>query len=309
MISGAGNAAGSDIRVSRSADVEGFRERVLPFLCQREAENCLPIGILATPGVKGRERYLGLVEAGGDVVGVALMTPPAALVIAAGTRSSTLGALVDDLAASTFPVSGVIGPTDIAEAFAAAWSARSGCVAHHSMAERIYQLEAVRPTTRAAGRIRRATPADRSLLVEWLDAFTQEALNESDLPAAGDIADRYLAGPASDRGLFLWEDGGRPVSMAGIAGPTPNGIRVNAVYTPRELRGRGYATACVAALSSAQLRAGRRYCFLFTDVANATANEIYQRIGYVAVGDVDQYEFSSPRGKSSRSRATASQSR
>jgi ribosomal protein S18 acetylase RimI-like enzyme len=89
----------------------------------------------------------------------------------------------------------------------------------------------------------------------------------------------------------------------------PNGIRVNAVYTPPRLRGRGYATACVAALSSAQLRAGRRYCFLFTDLANSTANEIYQRIGYVAVGDVDQHEFSSPSGKSSRSRATASQSR
>jgi uncharacterized protein len=292
MISGAGNAAGSDIRVSRSADVEGFRERVLPFLCQREAENCLPIGILATPGVKGRERYLGLVEAGGDVVGVALMTPPAALVIAAGTRSSTLGALVDDLAASTFPVSGVIGPTDIAEAFAAAWSARSGCVAHHSMAERIYQLEAVRPTPRTPGRIRRATRADRMLLVEWLDAFAREALNEADLAAAGEIVDRYLAGPATERGLYLWEVDGRPVSMAGLAGPTPNGARVNAVYTPPPSRRHGYATACVAALSRAQLRAGRRYWFLFTDLANATSNQIYQRIGYVAVGDVDQYKFS-----------------
>jgi predicted GNAT family acetyltransferase len=308
MTSGAGNAAGRDIRVSRGADVEAFRERVLPFLCQREAENCLPIGILATPAVKGRDRYLGLVEAGGDVVGMALMTPPAALVIGAGTRPSALGALVDDLAAAAFAVSGVIGPTDLAAAFAGAWCARIGCVTHRSMAERIYQLEAVRPTTRAAGRIRRATPADRSLLVEWLDAFTQEALNESDLAAAGDIADRYLAGPASDRGLFLWEEGGRPVSMAGITGPTPNGIRVNAVYTPPQLRGRGYATACVAALSRAQLRAGRRYCFLFTDLANATANEIYQRIGYVAVGDVDRFEFSAPTGRSSRCSATVSHS-
>jgi predicted GNAT family acetyltransferase len=267
---------------------------VLPFLGEREAENCLPIGILATPGLEARDRHLGLVEADGEVVGVALMTPPAALVIAAGTRPSALGALVDDLATSPFPVSGVMGPTDLAGAFADAWCAQTGCSSRHAMAERIYQLEVVRATPGAPGGIRRATQADRPLLVEWLDAFAREALGEADLAAAGEIADRYLAGPASVRGLFLWEVDGRPVSMAGIAGPTPNGIRVNAVYTPPRLRGRGYATACVAELSRAQLRVGRRYCFLFTNLANATSNEIYQRIGYVAVGDVDRYEFSAP---------------
>jgi predicted GNAT family acetyltransferase len=282
------------MHASRTADVRAFRERVLPFLSEREAENCLPIGILAAPGLEGRDRHLSLVEADGDVVGVALMTPPAGLVIAAGTRPSALGALVDDLAASPFAVSGVMGPTDLAAAFAEAWCARTRSSARHAMAERIYRLEAVRPTPGTPGRIRRATQADRMLLVEWLDAFAREALNEADLAAAGEIADRYLAGPASDRGLFLWEDDGRPVSMAGIAGPTPNGIRVNAVYTPPRSRGRGYATACVAALSRSQLEAGRRYCFLFTNLANATANAIYQRIGYEAVADVDQYEFSAP---------------
>ena len=39
--------------------------------------------------------------------------------------------------------------------------------------------------------------------------------------------------------------GRRPavVSIAGYGGPTPNGIRIGPVYTPPELRGRGYATA------------------------------------------------------------------
>ena len=34
-----------------------------------------------------------------------------------------------------------------------------------------------------------------------------------------------------------------------------------------------------------------RYCFLFTDLANPTANGIYQRIGYEAVSDVEHYAF------------------
>ena len=36
---------------------------------------------------------------------------------------------------------------------------------------------------------------------------------------------------------------------------------------------------------------GRRFCFLFTDLANPTSNKIYQAIGYEPVCDVDQYGF------------------
>src|SRR5205823_5853428 len=62
-------------------------------------------------------------------------------------------------------------------------------------------------------------------------------------------------------GLYLWEDG-RPVSMAGCGGPTPNGVRVAPVYTPPQHRGRGYASACVAALSQLLPDSGRPLCLL-----------------------------------------------
>ena len=52
------------------------------------------------------------------------------------------------------------------------------------------------------------------------------------------------------------------------------------VYTPRDLRGRGYASNLVAAACSAALREGRRFCFLFTDLSNPTSNKIYQDVGY-----------------------------
>lgn len=68
--------------------------------------------------------------------------------------------------------------------------------------------------------------------------------------------------------------------------------RINTVYTPRELRRRGYATAAVAALTRHLLSGGRRYCCLYTDLANPTSNSIYHRIGYRSVCDIDQYTFS-----------------
>jgi hypothetical protein len=66
------------------------------------------------------------------------------------------------------------------------------------------------------------------------------------------------------------------------------------VYTPPEHRRRGYASALTAALTERLLAGGRRFCFLFTDLANPTSNAIYQRIGYRPLGDVDRYRFDLP---------------
>ena len=98
---------------------------------------------------------------------------------------------------------------------------------------------------------------------------------------------------ANDAGLVLWEDG-EPVSVAGYGGRTPNGIRVGPVYTPPELRGRGYASALVAGLSTMLLAEGRKFCFLYTDLANPTSNRIYEQIGYERVCDSAAIAFESP---------------
>lgn len=109
----------------------------------------------------------------------------------------------------------------------------------------------------------------------------------------GPLVDRRLAGAGDERLVLWWTDEPtpRPVSMAATSGPTPNGIRVNAVYTPPAERNRGYASACVAALTERMLDGGRRFCFLYTDLSNPTSNSIYQRVGYRPVADVDQYRF------------------
>jgi predicted GNAT family acetyltransferase len=103
-----------------------------------------------------------------------------------------------------------------------------------------------------------------------------------------------LASPTA--GFLVWEDGGEPVSLAGWGGATPNGIRVGPVYTPPELRGRGYATALTAELSRRLLdgrlfEGGRRFCFLYTDLANPTSNAIYERIGYRRVAESAEIVF------------------
>ena len=128
------------------------------------------------------------------------------------------------------------------------------------------------------------------LAAAWFHAFGMEAQPHlaGTAAEARANAERWIAGG----GLRLWEDG-VVVSMAGASGPTPNGIRVGAVYTPPDKRRRGYASALVAALSQEQLDTGKKFCFLYTDLANPTSNKIYQDIGYEPVCDIDEYIFES----------------
>ena len=93
--------------------------------------------------------------------------------------------------------------------------------------------------------------------------------------AASRVAELVTAGD-----LVVWELDGEAVSMAAVSRRTPWSSSIGFVYTPPELRGRGFASAVTAALSQRELDAGQRWCSLFTDQANPTSNHIYADIGY-----------------------------
>ena len=79
---------------------------------------------------------------------------------------------------------------------------------------------------------------------------------------------RALVPKRIERGQFwIWDDAGA-VAFAGWTDAPPDAARVAPVYTPPRARGRGYATALVAALSQALLDEGRQRLFLITDLAN-----------------------------------------
>lgn len=283
----------SALAVTRPRDPSEFEEQAGAFLCAREAENNLVLGLVA--GLKAGRTFgpeppfFVVVREGHTVVGAAMRTPPFNLVLAAGTVPAALAPVLDRLARETAYLSGILGPKAIARPAADLWTARTGHRAHLRMAERIYVLERVVAPRPVSGGVRPPGPADVDLLARWFQAFVREA--QPHLDDSIQIARANALGWIESGRLRVWQDGAL-VSMAGATGPTPNGIRVGAVYTPPDRRGRGYASALVAALSQEQLDAGRRFCFLFTDLANPTSNRIYQSIGYEPVCDVDEYAFS-----------------
>ncbi len=274
-------------------DVAAFVARAGAMLGAHEAHNNLILGICAelerNVATYGAEPpVLATVEGDGEVALAALQTPPHRLILSHTGRPDAPGLLAAMLADAGARLPGVLGPRLIAERFAQAWAARCGCQVAPGTGQRIYQLTAVRPPAPAPGAMRWAGESDRALLEAWLDAFHREALSGQGLSSAREAASRWLSSPT--RALAIWEDGA-PAAMAGATGPTPRGIRIGAVYTPPGRRRRGYASALVAALSQAQLDAGRQRCFLYTDLGNPTSNHIYQQIGYAPVVDIAELHF------------------
>ena len=272
---------------------DGLLELAGSFLAAREAEHNLLFGILGSlrrnPEEFGEdEPYLAVLLDEGAVAGVVLRTPPFGPVLSMQERLAGVDLVADDLMTITPALAGVLGPRAAAARFAHRWSARTGVSARLAVEERIYRATAVTQPGAVPGRARPAEPRDRAVVLQWLDAFADEALpaEAAHLDAVAWL-DRRLADPDGD--VLLWEDAGAPVSLAAAGQATPNGLRVGPVYTPPEHRGRGYGSAVTAAVTARAFASGRRFCFLFTNLANPTSNAIYQWIGYRPVCDVDQW--------------------
>jgi predicted GNAT family acetyltransferase len=283
------------LQVHRFSTVDAYLAMAGAYLAAQEAEHNLILG-LCTSIRRFPESFadapptLHAVTTDGErVVGAALRTPPDNQILSEADDPAVAAALADALAAERLP--GVIGPKMVVARFAERWAAVNGRRARHALSERIFQLDRVIPPRRpASGTWRTASPADRQLVAEWLLAFLTEALPSNPQPDDPlEVADRWIQG--TSRTLYLWEDEGAAVSVAGAAGATPNGLRIGGGYAPPKLRRRGYATSLTAAVSRDQLDRGRRFCFLFTDLANPTSNRIYQEIGYRPVTGVDLYPF------------------
>jgi len=240
--------------------------------------------VSATPALAP---YFAVVASNDEVVGASMRTPPLGAILSEMRDERAVDLVVDDLLGDARDLPGVLGERRRALRFAERWTKYAQRAHRLKTSERIFQLTALIPPQPVSGRLRIATGGDLDLVTKWFGGFIREALRE-DGSTAGAMADRWLNAP--DRTLYLWEDG-QPVSICGAAGRTPNGIRIGAVYTPPELRGRGYASNCVAAASQAQLDSGLHHCFLYTDLANPTSNHIYRQMGYEPVCDVDEYRF------------------
>ncbi len=285
------------VKLTHFESAAEFSDRINPFLLAKEAEHNLLLGLTSSL-VNGEAYgdappYMAVLEDEmGGIHAVGLRTPPYNIILSTMQDTAWVDYFVMDLQAqygSALP--GVNGTTEISAAFAEKWTEITGNPHRIAMKQRIYRLDEVIPVPGVPGELGRFTLADRPLADQWLGGFSREILPDVTDARIRESVDRYMNGDPAIRGLVKWLVEGEAVSMAGYAGPTPNGIRIGAVYTPPELRRKGYASAVVAALSQYLLDQGKKFCFLYTDLSNPTSNHIYQEIGYQPICDTHEIKF------------------
>jgi predicted GNAT family acetyltransferase len=279
--------------VSTYTDATEFLGKTQTELETNEAANSLMLGIARTlvndPGRYETPACLKTVDDEGELALAALMTPPHKLVVYV-PKSNIEGAarqLIEDLIEGGWSLPGVIGPSESAKQVAQSWEEITGGEYRQARHSRLFELREVIIPVPEGGRLRAAGLDDLELLTHWSHAFNEDIGQ----PVTYSQAAYQARARIEDGVIYLWEEGGSPVSMAMTTRPNRKGISVSLVYTPPELRRRGYATACVGELSRRLLTSGWEYCALFADVANAPANRVYERIGYQPILDFSEYSF------------------
>ena len=265
------------MRVTRHRDAEAFLAAAGGFLSEAEPENNLLLGIVGT--LQRPPAQPALLLTVGDTQGphlAAVITPPHKLVLSAGDAAA-IPFLIQQLATKGVDLPGVTGLTDLAQTFAIAWASATGAEAEPQLDMTLLTLRPVDHAPKPGGNIRPATAGDLSWLEAWIRDESAEIFEDPADRKRSETATRAMLGQG--RLLLLLEDD-RPVSLAGFTEVGRGGVRIGPVYTPRDLRRRGHASALVSALAQRFFDADKTWCALFADVRNPESNRIYRRLGF-----------------------------
>lgn len=280
----------SPMRVTVDADLGPFLASVRDWLSRDPVGHNVLMTVMQSrvDGIEPVEDgiLLARILDGSSLAGVAVRTPPHPLLVSA-MPPPAVAALAAYLLADAPSITAFNGTAEVARSLAESVAAARGGAVSQVIGLGRFRLTTVIPPRPVSGAARQASSDDADVVLRWANAFHEDA-GEPVHPSADKIRARIGLGH-----FWLWEDGGEPVSMVNRSDPAGGVARVNMVYTPKALRGRGYASALTAHVTQSILDEGL-VASLYTDLANPTSNKIYQAIGYEKVDEAGIWTVTIP---------------
>jgi predicted GNAT family acetyltransferase len=181
-------------------------------------------------------------------------------------------------------LSGLLGPLDLVARARRRRAPRANRRPRSPLRARARRASGPRVARSSRDRMPSAQPRrDRESARRLARRLFLEALGAERTPALREEARESLARLGS-RGWVLCHDG-RQVAYSTFNARTRGVVQVGGVFTPPELRGRGYARAVVAGSLLDARREGNRRSVLFTPRENVAARRAYEALGYQAIGE------------------------
>jgi GNAT superfamily N-acetyltransferase len=244
------------------------------------------------PWPEGVPRWFAAVIDGDEVTGAAMRTARfgayPAFLLPMPDQAALL--LARTLIERDEPLAAANGALPAVRIFCDEMAAHSGGTTTIGQHTRLFELGELMDPGPVEGRLRPATVDEQGLVSSWYDAFMadadEQAGREPGTSPHESLSPEDMRRRIESGRTFVWEDESeQPVHLTAASQPSYGVSRIGPVYTPREHRGRGYASAAVAQVSKLLRDSGERAC-LFTDQANPTSNKIYEAIGYRRVVDM-----------------------
>jgi ribosomal protein S18 acetylase RimI-like enzyme len=188
------------------------------------------------------------------------------------------------VAVSKRPVEGLIGPDDQVGAVMAKLDIKRSSV-QVDEASKLYSLDLghmaiLDALTSGAVRGRRIQPRDVDLVTEWRVAYNIELLGETDGPQLREECRAGIQRSLEEGRTWVLECQRQLVSCSSFNTAIKEAVQVGGVYTPPELRRRGYGRAVVAASLLDARAEGAEKAILFTGVDNIAAQRAYEALGF-----------------------------
>ncbi|MDX3456116.1 GNAT family N-acetyltransferase [Streptomyces sp. ME02-8801-2C] len=280
-----------------TAAIDDFLDRAGDFLCSRPALHTTALTTfekLRTDRVGtdiAEAHVLGRLEdRAGQVSGVFYRLTPKSLLSLTPLTPEQVDTLAARLAALGHRLPGVSAEHGTATAFAEAWQRHTGATPTLRTRINLYRLGTLtppEPVPAGRGRPVGEGEAEREHLMQWCRQLAKDLGEEVTVNAGTWATTRF-----GEKRYTYWETpDGTPVAMAGVNPMVAGHVRVDPVYTPAHLRGRGYAGAVTVEVSRAALDAGATDVVLYADPDNPTSNALYQRIGYRLIAGWAVYDF------------------
>jgi RimJ/RimL family protein N-acetyltransferase len=190
--------------------------------------------------------------------------------------------------ASKRPIGGLIGPDDQVSAAKEALGVGDERV-QMDETERLYSLDLDRlsvPSALVSGAVsgRRTEARDLDVITSWNVAYGVEAIGDVESHELWQRCRAAAERELKDRRTWILERDGQPVASSSFNTAIDEAVQVGGVWTPPELRCRGYGRAVVAASLLDARAEGVERAILFTGKGNIPAQRAYEALGFRQIG-------------------------